>query len=230
MATSVVKRPAGAVESASRTAIFGGTFDPVHVGHLRSAIELREALGLDRVLMVPAHVPPHRAVPGVSATERLKMLALGIGDSEGLVADGRELAREGPSYTVDTLAELRSELGEQARLVMAVGHDAFLKLAEWHCPERLFDLAHVAVIDRPDHQAPLPTPLAKMIADRQCASTDALFAHPAGGVLRLKLASRMAISATELRRRLADGRSVRYLLPDAVEDYIHSHNLYRHSR
>lgn len=211
----------------ARVAMLGGTFDPVHLGHLRSAVELREALALDRVHMVPAHVPPLREAPGVSATERLSLLEAGIGDTPGLLADGRELEREGPSYSADTLAGLRRDYGEQARLVMALGHDAFLRLGEWHAPERLFELAHVVVIDRPGHRAPLPAALETLIGGREAVDIEALFARPAGGVLRLRLPSRMAISATAVRERLAAGRSVRYLLPEAVEAHIRSRNLYR---
>lgn len=207
--------------------MLGGTFDPVHLGHLRSAVELREALTLDRVHMIPAHVPPLREAPGVRASERLTMLEAGIGDTPGLIADGRELDRDGPSYSADTLSALRHEYGEQARLVMAIGHDAFLRLSQWHAPEQLFELAHVVVIDRPGQHAPLSAALEALIEGREVKDADALFARPAGGVLRLRLPSRMAISATDLRQRLAEGRSIRYLLPEAVEAYIQSRNLYR---
>ncbi|WFM73284.1 nicotinate-nucleotide adenylyltransferase [Halomonas sp. CKK8] len=208
--------------------MLGGTFDPVHLGHLRSAVELREALALDRVHMVPAAMPPLRGEPRISAADRLALLRLGIGDTPGLVADPRELEREGPSYSADTLASLRRELGDDARLVMALGHDAFLRLADWHEPERLFTLAHVVVIDRPDHQAALPEALVDLLAGREVEESAALMARPAGRLLRLRLPSRMAISATEVRRRLASGRSVRYLLPEAVEVQLLSRGLYRH--
>ncbi|MDW5376638.1 nicotinate-nucleotide adenylyltransferase [Halomonas sp. HP20-15] len=207
--------------------MFGGTFDPVHLGHLRSAVELRECLALDRVHMMPAHVPPHREAPGVSAAQRLAMLEAGIGDAPGLVADAQELDRDGPSYSGETLASLRRDYGERARLVMSVGMDAFLKLHQWREPQRLFELAHVVVIDRPGHRGPLPDALARLVEGREAMDAEALFRRPAGGVLHLRLPSRMAISATGLRARLAEGRSVRYLLPEAVEDYIRSRNLYR---
>lgn len=219
----VEEGPAGA----PAVAMLGGTFDPVHLGHLRSAVELREALGLDRVHMIPAHVPPHRAAPGVSSAERLAMLRLGIGETPGLVADDRELRRQGPSYSVDTLASLRAELGARARLIMAVGHDAFLRLAEWRDPEGLFAQAHVVVIERPDHQAPLPATLRALLAGREVESVAALMAAPRGGLLRLALPTRLAISATGIRRRLAEGRSVHYLLPEAVRRHIESRGLYR---
>jgi nicotinate-nucleotide adenylyltransferase len=207
--------------------MLGGTFDPVHLGHLRCAVELREALALDRVHMIPAARPPLREAPGVSAEHRLELLALGIGDTPGLVADGRELRRTGPSYSVDTLAELRLDYGDQARLVMALGHDAFLRLADWHDARRLFELAHLVVMERPDHQAPLPGALGELIADRDAGTPEALMARPAGGLLRLRLPTRMAISATDIRRRLAQGRSVRYLLAAAVERRLQELKLYK---
>jgi nicotinate-nucleotide adenylyltransferase len=111
---------------------------------------------------------------------------------------------------------------------MALGHDAFLRLADWRDPERLFALAHVVVIDRPDHEAALPAALGELLAGREVEEGEALMAHPAGKLLRLRLPSRMAISATEVRRRLAAGRSVRYLLPEAVEARILARGLYRH--
>lgn len=209
-----------------RIAMLGGTFDPIHLGHLRSAVELREALGLDRVHLIPAHVPPHRAAPGVSGEHRLAMLDAGIGDTPGLLADDRELRRHGPSYSTDTLVSLREIYGARAGLVMAIGHDAFLKLDTWHQPERLFDLAHVVVIERPGHDDPLPPALRELVGSREVRSSRKLFAAPCGGLLRLSLPSRMAISATCVRQRLAEGRSVRYLLPEAVERYIAMHGLY----
>lgn len=211
----------------ARVAMLGGTFDPVHLGHLRSAVELQEVLGLDRVHMIPAKAPPLRGEPRVAPEERLALLRLGIGDTPGLVADDRELAREGPSFSADTLSSLREELGRDARLVMALGHDAFLRLAEWHEPQRLFSLANLVVIDRPDFEAPLPESLHELVAGRECDEPEALMARPAGGLLRLTLPTRMAISATELRRRLGEGRNVRYLLPEAVERHILAHGLYR---
>ncbi|MFG6136761.1 nicotinate-nucleotide adenylyltransferase [Halomonas sp. B23F22_10] len=207
--------------------MLGGTFDPVHLGHLRSAVELHEALGLDRVHMIPAAQPPLRGQPHITPEERLALLRLGIGDTPGLVADPRELEREGPSYSADTLATLRRDYGPEARLVMALGHDAFLRLADWRAPERLFALAHLVVVDRPDHDDALPEALASLIDGREVDDAEALMASPCGGLLRLRLPSRMAISATELRRRLAEGLSVRYLLPEAVEERILSAGLYR---
>ncbi|SDM71981.1 nicotinate-nucleotide adenylyltransferase [Franzmannia pantelleriensis] len=216
--------------SPPRVAMLGGTFDPVHLGHLRSAVELAEALDLDRVHMIPAQRPPLRGAPGLPGHQRLALLRLGIGDTPRLHADDREIHRDGPSYSADTLASLRDEYGEQARLVMALGHDAFLKLADWHQPQRLFALAHLVVLERPDHYQPLAPALRELIDGREVDDPAALFAAPAGGLLRLSLESRMAISATAVRERLRHGGSVRYLLPEAVEREIMALGLYRHER
>ncbi|XKH58958.1 nicotinate-nucleotide adenylyltransferase [Halomonas sediminis] len=210
-----------------RIGMLGGTFDPVHLGHLRSAVELHEALGLERLHMIPAPQPPLRGEPRVAPQTRLALLQAGIGDTPGLVADDRELRRAGPSYSADTLAELRDQYGDQARLVMVVGHDAFLKLAQWHAPQRLFELAHVVVIDRPGYNDPLPEGLRELLGEREVDSVSVLMRHAKGGLLRLSLPSRMAISATGIRHRLAASQSVRYLVPEAVERLIIQKALYR---
>lgn len=212
---------------APRIGMLGGTFDPVHLGHLRSAVELHEALALDRLHMIPAPQPPLRGRPQVAAEERLALLEAGIGDTPGLYADDRELSRTGPSYSADTLAELRDEYGASARLVMALGEDAFSRLADWHAPERLFELAHIVVMARPGHALKPSARLEELIGHREVADAQALMRSPRGGLLRLTLPSRMAISATAIRHRLQQGQSVRYLLPAAVERAAVARRLYR---
>ncbi|GEN29348.1 putative nicotinate-nucleotide adenylyltransferase [Halovibrio variabilis] len=217
----------GANNLAPRVGMLGGTFDPVHLGHLRSAVELHEALALDRLHMIPAQQPPLRGRPQVSAQQRLALLQAGIGDTPGLLADDRELQREGPSYSVDTLTELRAEYGEQARLVMAIGFDAFLRLAQWHQPERLFELAHLVVIARPGYSDSLPAALTELVGKRRVDSVETLMLKPFGGYLTLALPSLMAISATHIRQRISAGKSVRYLVPAPVEQAIQHHGLYQ---
>ncbi|MDN6179647.1 MAG: nicotinate-nucleotide adenylyltransferase [Halomonas subglaciescola] len=212
---------------APRIAMLGGTFDPVHLGHLRSAVELYEQLTLDRLHMIPAPQPPLRGRPQVAGAERLGLLKLGIGDTPGLYADGRELNRAGPSYSADTLAELRAEYGAEARLIMALGQDAFSRLADWHAPERLFALAHIVVIARPGYSAVRSPRLGELIGQREVADASTLMQSPHGGLLHLTLASSMAISATGIRRRLQQGDSVRYLLPEAVEASAVARRLYQ---
>ncbi|WP_106477149.1 nicotinate-nucleotide adenylyltransferase [Phytohalomonas tamaricis] len=208
-------------------AMLGGTFNPVHSAHLRSAVELQEALELDCVHMVLSHMPPHREAPGVSSQDRFAMLKAGIGETPHVIADDREIAREGFSYSLDTLASLRQQYGQQARLVMAIGIDSFLSLPQWHRPEALFDYAHLVVIDRPGYQFEMAEDLVRLVAGREVDSREALMATPHGKMLHISLSTQMAISATSIRERLSDGKSVRYLIPDAVEHYIQRHLLYQ---
>lgn len=213
---------------AIKVGMLGGTFDPIHHGHLRSALEVREALGLDRLHMIPAPQPPLRGVPQVSAEQRLALLQAGIGSTQGLYADSRELHRKGPSYSIDTLAELRAEYGEQARLVMIIGFDAFLRLPQWHRAEDLLSLAHLVVMARPGYQAPWPEQLKELVGASEVEDSVSLMQRPSGGVLMVSLPSMMAISATYIRKRLGEGKSVRYLLPEAVEEAIQEKGFYQH--
>ncbi|MCC5903716.1 MAG: nicotinate-nucleotide adenylyltransferase [Halomonas sp.] len=210
-----------------RVGMLGGTFDPVHLGHLRSAVEVREALGLDRLHMIPAPQPPLRQAPQVSPAQRFELLKLGIADTPGIIADDRELRRSGPSYSVETLAELRSEYGQDVPLTMVIGFDAFLKLTQWHKVGDIFALAHLVIIDRPGYQMPWPQPLKELVGNRGVDSVAALMQSPSGGVLTLTLPSMMSISATYVRARLKAGESVRYLLPEAVEKTILQQGFYQ---
>ncbi|MEO8802484.1 MAG: nicotinate (nicotinamide) nucleotide adenylyltransferase, partial [Rudaea sp.] len=153
-------------------AIFGGTFDPIHLGHLCVAWEASELLDAD-VLMMPSGIPPHRAPPMASAPQRLALLEVALRDQSRLILDARELACIGPSYTVDTLAELRAEHGERA-LVLLVGADAFAGLPSWHDWRRLFELAHIGVLSRPGEQAALPQELQQEIGSRWVDAAAAL--------------------------------------------------------
>lgn len=195
-------------------AILGGTFDPVHNGHLRAAWEAAEALDAE-VHLVPAHVPPHRPAPVAGAAQRVAMLRAALGGQQRLVLDTRELRREGPSWTVDTLHDLRAELGPQRPLVLLVGADAFAGLASWHRWRELFELAHVGVLTRPGAAAGLPPELAAEVAPRRVERADALRAAAAGRVLAIAVTA-LDISASQVRAALADGRSPRYLVPSAL--------------
>ena len=209
--------------------ILGGTFDPIHYGHLRLAEEMAEAIGLERVLFIPAGQPPHRGVPRTAAIHRLEMARRAIAGNPLFAVDAREVQRPRPSYTVDTLTDLRAELGNDQPLWLLLGADAFLDLPSWHEWRRLFELANVAVAERPGvrlmQSDAMQEPLKSEAMPRRVA--DASAAGAAGAVL-LRPMTRLEISATAIRDALARQGSVRYLLPDAVLDYIHEHQLYAH--
>lgn len=209
--------------------IFGGTFDPVHYGHLRLAEEMREQAGLQQIRIIPTGTPPHRDAPQVSAQHRSAMVRLAIADQPAFVLDDREVRRTKLCYTVDTLRELRAELGATQSLCLLMGGDAFLQLHTWHEWEQLFEMAHIVVGYRPGfaieeriHTA-LPE-LRRHYLQRLCA-VEALSQQPAGGIVELAI-PKLEISATLIRSRVAENRSIRYLLPNAVVDYIHQHHLY----
>ena len=206
---------------------YGGTFDPVHHGHLLVARSARDALGC-AIRMMPAADPPHRPPPGASAGQRARMLALAIDGEPGLVLDERELHRDGPSYSVDTLRALRVALGDAAPIALLVGADSLLGLPGWHEWTALTGLAHVVVADRPGNRLDerLPPALAAHLAGRWTDDPGALGAAPAGRVLRLRQPVHPG-SATEIRRRIASGEHWRDLVPATVADYIDRHGLYR---
>jgi nicotinate-nucleotide adenylyltransferase len=212
--------------------IFGGTFDPVHVAHLRAAEEAREALGLEEVRFVPAADPPHK--PGRSlapARDRLAMVDLALDDAPGLRSWSVELGRPGPSYSVDTIRGLRAALAANARIVFLIGRDAFDELSTWKDWRELLGLCDFAVMTRPPGGAPLgPTDVPIAMREALCYDPGiAGFRHESGHrVLSLAITS-LDVSASDIRERVATGRSIRFLVPPAVEEYIVHHRLYRRS-
>jgi nicotinate-nucleotide adenylyltransferase len=204
--------------------LYGGTFDPVHAGHLAVARAARDALQAE-VAFLPSADPPHRPAPGASAEQRAHLLALAIAGEPGFGLDLRELQRPGPSYTVDTLREWRAERGPEARLAWLIGADAFRGLADWHRWRDLFGLAHFVVAVRPGHDlADLPLALATACQGRW-RPAPALADAPAGGLCRLSLPPHPA-SATELRRRLRAGEPHGGWLAPAVAAHIAREGLY----
>jgi len=195
-------------------AILGGTFDPVHNAHLRVAWEAAEALNA-QVRLMPAHVPPHRPAPVASAAQRVAMLRAALAGQDRLQLDTRELDRSEPSYTVDTLRQMRNEFGAAQSLILLLGADAFAGLPTWHRWRELFALAHIAVMTRPGHDASLPTELRDEIAPRRAASAAELHMSPAGKVFDLPVTP-LEISASRVRALLAAGRDPRWLVPDAL--------------
>ena len=211
--------------------MFGGTFDPIHYAHLRLAEELGERLALDEVRFIPARIPPHRAAPNVTAQHRLEMVRLSIRDNPRFRLDERELRREGPSYTVDTLSELLRELGADAALTLIMGEDSYVALTTWSRWESLYDLAHIAVAARPGFDLELPKlnpALAGQTAVRLTSRAEDLRVSPSGRVFAPDT-TEMPISATAIRQCLENGHSARYLLPDEVLAYIRANRLYKES-
>jgi nicotinate-nucleotide adenylyltransferase len=207
--------------------VFGGTFDPIHYGHLRPAREAYAALGLAELRFIPAGQPPHRHAPQASAEDRLAMLRLAIAGEPGFVADERELGRGGPSYTVPTLESLRAELGSETPLCLLIGADAFAELETWHRWQRLPELAHFAVLRRPgcvvgDNPASWPD----WARARTCRDAAGLARAPAGRVMFVNV-SAQDISATRIRARIARGESPADSLPAPVWQYIRAQRLYR---
>lgn len=207
--------------------LYGGTFDPIHAGHLRLATEAREALGLASVVFLPAGRPWQRAGgPVASAVQRADMIRLAIADEPAFALDERELHRAGPSYTVDTLAEFRAEVGASQPLVFLCGSDAAAGIDTWHRWEALATLAHLAVAGRAGETAgDIVRRLPAALGSRVVATPAEPLNTPAGCVIPLAMTP-LAISATDLRERAASGKSLRWLAPDAVVDYIHRNTLY----
>lgn len=192
-------------------AILGGTFDPIHNGHLRAAWEAAELLGAE-VRLIPAHVPPHRAPPVANPAQRLALLRAALEGQRGLSVDDRELRRDGPSYTIDTLLDLREEIGPERPLILLLGADAFLGLPEWHRWRELFDHAHIGVLTRPGHELQPGASLRIKIASRRCTTPQSLLESPAGRVLPIEITP-LDISASRIRELLAAGRQPRFLVP-----------------
>jgi len=205
--------------------IFGGTFDPVHHGHLRVALELYQQLGLDEVRFIPCRQPPHRSMPLASDAQRLAMLQLALSGQSGFVIDERELQREGPSYMVDTLTSIRAEVGD-VPVCLIVGADAFAKLAGWHHWRHLIELAHIVIAHRPGNAFLLEDELLALYQRCQVDDAAELSRSQAGHILRCQV-TQLDISSVKIREELANGRSVRYLVPEDVWAYIQQQGLYQ---
>jgi nicotinate-nucleotide adenylyltransferase len=205
-------------------AVFGGTFDPVHFGHLRSALELCDVLPLAELRFMPAAEPPHREAPVAAAAHRVAMLELATAGESRFRVDERELRRAGPSYSVLSLRELRAELGADVPLLMIVGADALAGLESWYCWEEILDLAHILAIARPGWDWPDSGSVATLLGKRG-APAEQLRQLPAGRVC-VEALRPQSVSSTAIRRLLQSGRSARYLTPDSVIDYIDRHGLY----
>lgn len=222
------KRPRSEAQPSPRegVGIFGGTFNPIHVGHLRAAEEVLEALGLEKMIFVPSAEPPHKSAhaddPIAPARERLAWVRAATGDNAGFAVDALEIERGGPSYAVDTLRVLSERLAPR-RPTFVIGHDAFVEVGSWREPERLFELAHFAVITRPPvRRGSLADWLPKCVRDEFELAADGLSGvhRSAGTWIRLLEIAALDVSASDIRARVRAGRTVRYLLPEPARKAV----------
>jgi nicotinate-nucleotide adenylyltransferase len=204
--------------------LFGGTFDPVHYGHLRTALELWQALGLAEIRFMPTGSPPHRHHTYAAPEHRLAMVQAAVADQPAFTVDDREVRRTGISYSIDTLTELRAENKDRS-LCLLLGMDAFLGLPNWHRWRELFDLAHVVVAHRPGWKAPTSGPLGEVMVDHGTGAIRELHERAAGRIY-VHAVTQLEISSTELRQSICAGHDPRYLVPDAVRRIIRETGCY----
>ncbi|MGD8265188.1 MAG: nicotinate-nucleotide adenylyltransferase [Chromatiales bacterium] len=203
--------------------VFGGTFDPVHNGHLRTALDVQEALGIRRIHFVPLKEAVHRDQPGTPAELRCALVQAAVADQPGFIMDNRELHREGPSRSYHTLESFRREYPDEP-LCFLMGGDAFNGYLQWHRPLEILELAHLVVMQRPDASRP-GGELAALLDRRQTCEAGDLHASPAGRIF-LQPVTQLDISASDIRQRIAVGRSARFLVPEQVLGIIQQLRLY----
>lgn len=208
--------------------ILGGTFDPIHFGHLRTALELYQALDLAEVRLIPCYQPVHRKMPVATPEQRFAMVQKAVALEPGLKADPIEIERRGPSYTIDTLKALRMAAAKTPFCII-MGIDALLNFPSWHKWEEILDLSHLVIVHRPQYQLPQTGIVADLLKKRLITDVDRLHNDLAGNIL-LQPVTALEISATEIRKLIAKGLSPRFLLPDSVYDYIKQQGTYSLSR
>ncbi|MEO6117507.1 MAG: nicotinate-nucleotide adenylyltransferase [Methylotenera sp.] len=215
--------------------LLGGTFNPIHFGHLRMAQELADTLSFDEVRFIPSANPPHKPNPSVTAKHRAAMVRLGIANNPTFSFDDRELHTAGASYTIDTLQSLRDELGNDVSLVLLMGSDAFTKFDTWHRWEEIIQRCHITLVQRPHTRQNsekstqeierLPKILETFLHNHYTENGDDLHESPAG-FITMQQVTALDISSTAIRQALPQKKSARYLMPDNVIDYIHTQQLY----
>jgi len=205
--------------------ILGGTFDPIHHGHLRTALDVAEALGLAEVRFIPLRHAVHRDQPETPAVLRLAMVQAAIAGEPRFTADDRELRRDTPSYTLHTLESLRGERGAVEPIAVLLGGDAFAEYLTWHRPLDILQLAHLVVMQRPGWTLP-DDPALQALVDRHLAPTATALTAAPGGRILFQPVTQLGISATDIRARRRAGRSVRYLVPEAVLELMDREGLY----
>lgn len=208
----------------SAMGVFGGTFDPIHYGHLRTAFEVLQALRFNEVRFMPCGMPPHRGTPVALPEQRLAMVEAATEGQHGFVVDDRELHRDGPSYSVDTLAALRGEFPLRP-IALIIGMDAFLSLPKWYHWQEILQLAHIVVAHRPGWKAPDIGPLGELLAERGTHRIGDLHQAKSGHIYILDV-TQLEISSTDIRDLVSAGRDSRFLMPDAVREYIRESGCY----
>ncbi|WP_340615507.1 nicotinate-nucleotide adenylyltransferase [Xenorhabdus entomophaga] len=208
-------------------ALFGGTFDPIHYGHLRPVEALARLVGLNQVILLPNHVPPHRPQPEASAQQRLEMVRLAVQDNPLFTVDTRELERQTPSYTVETLKSFRQEAGEERPLAFIIGQDSLQTIHTWYKWEELLDICHLLVCSRPGYQKQLSSPEMQQWLENHQVDTPFPLSQKPHGYIYLAATPLLNISATDIRQRHQQGLSCDDLLPPSIQNYIDSWGLYR---
>ena len=207
-------------------AILGGTFDPIHYGHLRLALECHERLALNRVHLIPLHTPPHRHIPVAEPAHRLEMLRLAVANHAALIADDREIQRGGVSYTVDTLRSFREQINSQP-LCTIMGLDAFTTLDSWHDWQLILEYSHIIVVNRPGSPVNVKSEeIAHLFEKKSVTDASVLHQQPAGAILKIDIPM-LDISATRIRQLVNKNKDTHFLLPEPVINYIEQHNLYK---
>ena len=209
--------------------ILGGTFNPIHFGHLRMAQELAEVLQLNELRFIPSANPPHKSEPEVNPSFRAEMVKIAIADNHHFKFDGRELQRKGASYTIDTLISLREELGEDSVLTLLMGSDAFVFLNTWHRWDELLNYCHIVLVQRPNFnqtQPKLPEDLEALLHNHYTENVGDLTIKNTG-LIHMQKITALDISSTKIRSMLKSKKSPRYLMPEMVIDYIKQHQLYK---
>lgn len=218
----MIQRLSGAADA---FVFMGGTFDPIHNGHLRTALEIQQWMDVSCVCLIPSRVPVHRESPGCTSAERLEMVRLGVADEPALAVDDREIRSEQPSYSLLTLQSLRAELGPERPLCMVLGMDAYLGLPSWHRWEELIEYCHIIAVRRPGYIYEPDDRMRRFTRIHGTESLAAVLGSPCGRVLMHELTP-LSISATQIRQLVARGLSPRYLCPDPVWHFIQQHELY----
>ncbi|MGV3346345.1 nicotinate-nucleotide adenylyltransferase [Enterobacteriaceae bacterium LUAb1] len=214
-------------ETSSLLALFGGTFDPIHYGHLKSVTALAQEMGLQQVILLPNNVPPHRPQPKASAVQRVKMIELAIADLPLFTLDTRELQQQTPSYTVHTLEQLRFQQGPQQPLAFIIGQDSLLTLHTWYRWQDLLSLCHLLVLKRPGYPLEMKNHrLQQWLHQHRACDITQLNQSPAGYIW-LANTPMIDISASEIRKQYHQGGGSNHYLPQAIQDYINNHDVYR---